>query len=158
MTTIDHQYPKVVFEPVLGRWRVEYRTQWTDEWQTYRYHRTVEEACEAAQEMTNNDLDGAYRVVDTQPDAAVEAAPSRWRVDVTAPVKRWVPHALFNSREAAEAYAEALVKRSELLNPMARVVDMDPSGMPHPFTVAIFEEDNVGAIQKRRPPQLEGDK
>ena len=66
MTTIDHQHPKVVFEPVLGRWRVEYRTQWTDEWQTHRYHHTLEEACEVAQEMTNNDLDGAYRVVDTQ--------------------------------------------------------------------------------------------
>ena len=60
--------PKVVFEPVLGRWRVEHRTQWTDEWQTHRYHHTLEEACEVAQEMTNNDLDGAYRVVDTQPD------------------------------------------------------------------------------------------
>ena len=59
---------KVVFEPVLGRWRVEYRTQWTDEWQTHRYHHTLEEACEVAQEMTNNDLDGAYRVVDTQPE------------------------------------------------------------------------------------------
>ena len=68
MTTIDHQHPKVVFEPVLGRWRVEYRTQWTDEWQTHRYHHTLEEACEIAQEMTNNDLDGAYRVVDTQAD------------------------------------------------------------------------------------------
>ena len=60
--------PKVVFEPVLGRWRVEYRTQWTDEWQTHRYHHTLEEAREVAQEMTNNDLDGAYRVVDTQAD------------------------------------------------------------------------------------------
>ena len=67
-TTIDHQHPKVVFEPVLGRWRVEYRTQWTAEWQTHRYHHTLEEACADAQEMTNNDLDGAYRVVDTQPD------------------------------------------------------------------------------------------
>ena len=61
--------PKVVFEPVLGRWRVEYRTQWTDEWHTYSYHHTLEEACADAQEMTNNDLDGAYRVVDTQPEA-----------------------------------------------------------------------------------------
>ena len=60
--------PKVVFEPVLGRWRVEYRTQWTDEWQTHRYHHTLEEAREVAQEMTNNDLDGVYRVVDTQAD------------------------------------------------------------------------------------------
>ena len=135
--------PKVVFEPVLGRWRVEYRTQWTDEWQTHRYHHTLEEACADAQEMTNNDLDGAYRVVDTQPDAVFEAAPSRWRVDVTAPVKRWVPHALFNSREAAEAYAEALVKRSAQRNLMARVVDRDPSDQPDPVTVAIFEEDNV---------------
>ena len=41
--------PKVVFEPVLGRWRVEYRTQWTDEWQTHRYHHTLEEAREVAQ-------------------------------------------------------------------------------------------------------------
>ena len=68
MTTIDHQYPKVVFEPVLGRWRVEYRTQWTDEWRTHRYYHTLEKACEVAQEMTNNDLDDAYRVVDTQPE------------------------------------------------------------------------------------------
>ena len=66
--------PKVVFEPVLGRWRVEYRTQWTDEWQTHRYHHTLEKACEVAQEMTNNDLDGVYRVVDTQPDAEGEHA------------------------------------------------------------------------------------
>ena len=70
----------------------------------------------------------------------LRSRPERWRVDVTAPVKRWVPHALFNSREAAEAYAESLVKRSELLNPMARVVDTNPSD---PVTVAIFEEDNV---------------
>ena len=75
MTTIDHQHPKVVFEPVLGRWRVEYRTQWTDEWQTHRYHHTLEGACEVAQEMTNNDFDGVYRVVDTQPDAEDEHAP-----------------------------------------------------------------------------------
>ena len=60
--------PKVVFEPVLGRWRVEYRTQWTDNWHTYSYHHTLEKACEVAQEMTNNDLDGVYRVVDTQPE------------------------------------------------------------------------------------------
>ena len=68
MTTIDRQYPKVVFEPVRSRWRVEYRTQWTDEWQTHRYHHTLEEACEVAQAMTNDDLDGVYRVVDTQPE------------------------------------------------------------------------------------------
>ena len=79
----------------------------------------------------------------TIPPQAVEAAPSRWRVDVTAPVKQWVPHALFNNREAAEAYAEALVKRSDQRNAMARVVDMDPSDQPDPVTVAIFEEDNV---------------
>ena len=78
-----------------------------------------------------------------QAEAVLEAAPSRWRVDVTVPVKRWVPHAIFNSREAAEAYAEVLVKRSELLNLMARVVNMDPSDHPHPVTVTIFEEDNV---------------
>ena len=169
--------PKVVFEPVLGRWRVESHTRQSDEWQTEMYASTLEKARKVAQEMTNNDLDGAYRVVDTQadmttprlsgpcshglpctcdmprtprsterrppvtiPPQVVEAAPSRWRVDVTAPVKRWVPHALFNSREAAEAYAEALVKRSDQRNVMARVVDMD---LPNPATVAIFEEDNV---------------
>ena len=66
--------------------------------------------------------------------------PERWQVDVAAPVKRWVPHALFNSREAAEAYAEALVKRADQRNLMARVVDTNPSD---PVTVAIFEEDNV---------------
>ena len=66
--------------------------------------------------------------------------PERWRVDVAAPVTMWVPHALFNSREAAEAYAEALVKRSAQRNLMARVVDTNPSD---PVTVAIFEEDNV---------------
>lgn len=69
--------------------------------------------------------------------------PERWRVDVTAPAKRWVPHALFNTREAAEAYAESLVKRSDQRNLMARVVDRDPSDQPDPVTVAIFEEDNV---------------
>ena len=69
--------------------------------------------------------------------------PERWRVDVAAPVTRWVPHAIFNSREAAEAYAEALVKRAALLNLMACFVDMAPSGQPDPVTVAIFEEDNV---------------
>ena len=66
--------------------------------------------------------------------------PERWRVDVAAPVTMWMPHALFNSREAAEAYAEALVKRSAQRNLMARVVDTNPSD---PVTVAIFEEDNV---------------
>ena len=60
--------PKVVFEPVLGRWRVEWYDQWADEWRTYLYHHTLEEASEVAQEMTNNDLDSAYRVVDTQPE------------------------------------------------------------------------------------------
>ncbi len=69
--------------------------------------------------------------------------PERWQVDVAAPVKRWAPHALFNSREAAEAYAEALVKRSAQRNLMARVVDRDPSDQPNPVTVTIFEEDNV---------------
>ena len=69
--------------------------------------------------------------------------PERWGVDVAAPVKRWAPHALFNSREAAEAYAEALVKRSAQRDLMARVVDRDPSDQPDPVTVAIFEEDNV---------------
>ena len=66
--------PKVVFEPVLGRWRVEYRNHPTGEWQTEVYASTLEGACEVAQEMTNHDLDGVYRVVDTwtekvQPDA-----------------------------------------------------------------------------------------
>ena len=79
----------------------------------------------------------------TIPPQAVEAAPSRWRVDVTSLIKRWVPHALFNSRESAEAYAEALVKRSDQRNLMARVVDRDPSDQPDPVTVAMFEEDNV---------------
>ena len=65
--------PTVVFEPVLGRWRVEYRNHPTCEWQTEVYASTLEEACEVAQEMTNHDLDGVYRVVDTwtekvQPD------------------------------------------------------------------------------------------
>ena len=73
----------------------------------------------------------------------LRSRPERWQVDVTAPIKRWVPHALFNSREAAEAYAEALVKMNALMNLMARVVDMDSSGQPHPVTVAIFEEDNA---------------
>ena len=66
--------------------------------------------------------------------------PERWRVDVAAPVKRWVPHAICNSRESAETYAEALVKMSAVGNLMVRVVNMDPSD---PVTVAIFEEDNV---------------
>ena len=69
--------PTVVFEPVLGRWRVEYRNHPTCEWQTEVYASTLEEACEVAQEMTNHDLDGVYRVVDTwtekvQPDAVRE--------------------------------------------------------------------------------------
>ena len=66
--------------------------------------------------------------------------PERWRVDVAALGTMWMPHALFNSRESAEAYAEALVKRSDQRNLMARVVDTNPSD---PVTVAIFEEDNV---------------
>ena len=73
----------------------------------------------------------------------LRSRPERWRVDVAAPITRWVPHALFNSREAAEAYAEELVKRSDQRNLMARVVNMDPSGQPNPFTVAIFDEDNA---------------
>ena len=74
------------------------------------------------------------------PKVVFEPVPPRWRVDVTAPIKQWVPHEHFNSREAAEAYAEALVKRSDQRNLMARVVDTNPSD---PVTVAIFEEDNV---------------
>ena len=69
--------------------------------------------------------------------------PERWRVDVAAPVTRWVPHAIFNSREAAEAYAEALVKSPYQWNLMARWSDMDSSGQPDPVIVAIFKEDNV---------------
>ena len=61
--------PTVVFEAVPSRWRVESRTRQSDEWQTEVYASTLEGACEVAQEMTNHDLDGAYRVVDTQPDA-----------------------------------------------------------------------------------------
>ena len=66
--------PTVVFEPVPSRWRVENRNHPTGEWQTEVYASTLEEACEVAQEMTNHDLDGVYRVVDTwtekvQPDA-----------------------------------------------------------------------------------------
>ena len=60
--------PKVVFEPVLGRWRVEYRAQWADEWQTYSHYHTLEGACEDAQRLTDDDFDYAYRVVDTQPE------------------------------------------------------------------------------------------
>ena len=132
--------PKVVFEAVPSRWRVENRIR-DDKWVGDQCFPTLEAATAYAQKWLDNNPDGyAYRVVDTQPEAAVEAAPSRWRVDVTAPVKRWVPHALFNSREAAEAYAEALVKRADQRNLMARVVDTNPSD---PVTVAIFEEDNV---------------
>ena len=60
--------PTVVFEPAMGRWRVEYRTRQSDEWQTEVYASTLEEAREVAQERTNHDLDGAYRVVDTRPE------------------------------------------------------------------------------------------
>ena len=67
--------PKVVFEPVLGRWRVEYRSLWTDKWYTYIYHHTLEEACADAQDRADNDFDNSYRVVDTQPDAEDEHAP-----------------------------------------------------------------------------------
>ena len=73
----------------------------------------------------------------------LRSRPKRWRVDVTAPITRWMPLLLLNSREAAEAYAEALVKRSAQRNLMARVVDRDTSDQPDPATVAIFEEDNA---------------
>ena len=60
--------PKVVFEPVRSRWIVEYRTQWTDDWWTYRRYSTLDEAREVAQRLTDDDFDYAYRVVDTQPE------------------------------------------------------------------------------------------
>ena len=67
MTIIDYQHPKVVFEPVPSRWRVENRIR-DDKWVGDQCFPTLEAATAYAQEMTNNDLDGAYRVVDTQPD------------------------------------------------------------------------------------------
>ena len=61
--------PTVVFEPAMGRWRVEYRTRQSDEWQTEVYASTLEEAREVAQERTNHDPSVyEYRVVDTRPE------------------------------------------------------------------------------------------
>ena len=79
----------------------------------------------------------------SEPKVVFDAAPFRWRVDVAALGTMWMPHAICSSQEAAEAYAEALVKRSAQRNLMARVVNTDPSDQPDPVTVAIFEEDNV---------------
>ena len=60
--------PKVVFEPVLSRWRVESRDVGRDDWRLYRYFPTLDEAREAAQRLTDDALGCEYRVVDTKPE------------------------------------------------------------------------------------------
>ena len=62
--------PKVVFEPVLSRWRVESRGVGRDGWRLYRYFSTLDEAREAAQRLTDDALGYKYRVVDTKPSGA----------------------------------------------------------------------------------------
>ena len=56
----------------------------------------------------------------------LRSRPERWRVDVAAPVKQWVPHALFNSRESAEAYAQERRDEDQSTLTDWRVVDMQP--------------------------------
>ena len=64
--------PKVVFEAVPSRWRVESRGVGRDAWRLYRYFPTLDEAREVAQRLTDDDFDCEYRVVDTQPEDDVK--------------------------------------------------------------------------------------
>ena len=60
--------PKVVFEPVPSRWRVENRIR-DDKWVGDQCFPTLEAATAYAQKWLDNNPDGyAYRVVDTQPE------------------------------------------------------------------------------------------
>ena len=68
MTTIDHQHPKVVFEPVPSRWRVENRIR-DGKWVGDQCFPTLAAATIYAQKWLDNNPDVyAYRVVDTQPE------------------------------------------------------------------------------------------
>ena len=67
--------PKVVFEAVPSRWRVENRIR-DDKWVGDQCFPTLEAATVYAQKWLDNNPDAyAYRVVDTQPDAEDEHAP-----------------------------------------------------------------------------------
>ena len=60
--------PKVVFEPVPSRWRVENRIR-DDKWVGDQCFPTLEAATAYAQKWLDNDPDSyAYRVVDTRPE------------------------------------------------------------------------------------------
>ena len=70
--------PKVVFEAVPSRWRVENRIR-DDKWVGDQCFPTLEAATAYAQKWLDNNPDGyAYRVVDTQPE---EVATGRWIVE-----------------------------------------------------------------------------
>lgn len=72
MTTIDHQHPKVVFEPVPSRWRVENRIR-ADKWVGDQCFPTLAAATIYAQKWLDNNPDVyAYRVVDTRPEDDVK--------------------------------------------------------------------------------------
>ena len=75
--------PKVVFEPVPSRWRVENRT-YDSKWVGDQCFPTLEAATVYAQKWLDHDPDFyAYRVVDTQPD---EAQPDTVRVGDETPL------------------------------------------------------------------------
>ena len=75
--------PKVVFEPVPSRWRVENRIR-DGKWVGDQCFPTLEAATAYAQKWLDNNPDGyAYRVVDTQPD---EAQPDAVRVGDETPL------------------------------------------------------------------------
>ena len=63
--------PKVVFEPVLGRWRVEYKVAY-GRWEAQRHFPSRGAAEAYAQERRDKDPSTLtdWRVVDTQPDVA----------------------------------------------------------------------------------------
>lgn len=68
--------PKVVFEPVLGRWRVEYKVAY-GRWEAQRHFPSRGAAVAYAQERRDKDPSTLtdWRVVDTHPDAEDEHAP-----------------------------------------------------------------------------------
>ena len=75
--------PKVVFEAVASRYRVENRIR-DDKWVGDQCFPTLEAATVYAQKWLDHDPDGyAYRVVDTQPD---EAQPDTVRVGDETPL------------------------------------------------------------------------
>lgn len=101
--------PKVVFEPVLGRWLMEYQLP-NEDWRPYRYFSSLNDAKEYAQEEVNRSPMGdstKYRIVDTQSGEDIDTgfakvirsmilAPGEWK-------ERWKTPTAKKSLKSLEA-------------------------------------------------------